>query len=630
MYKILLVNMPFAALKLPSIALTQLKSVLEKEHKAQVSVDLLYLNHDFALHLGHDLYQLLVASKEALNCGIGDWLFRQEAFPELADNTETYFQRFFPRRDAQVDTLIRRVLERRQGFSALLDRLIARYRIDEADLVGFTSMFAQNVASFAMARRLKDRNPRIVTVMGGANCETSMGQEIAKQVKQIDFVFSGPALKSFPEFVENCLNQQIEKNDRIQGVFSKANCALGQIGRGALGEDVDIDVPIELDYQPFLNALERNFPDDKIKPSILFETSRGCWWGERAHCTFCGLNGMTMKFRAMNSAHAIAQFDSLFNKYSSRCDRFESVDNILERSYLKNVLPFVSTPQHAHIFYEVKADLSEEDVQVLSKARVKCIQPGVESLSTSTLKLMKKGTSAFQNLTLLKNCALYDVSPTWNLLIGFPGEGEDVYKKYLRDIPLLMHLPPPTGVYPVRFDRYSPYFVQAKQYGLDLYPYDFYELIYPFSKETVANLAYYFVDRNYGAQYAIMMTKWIDKLKEKVGVWWTRWHGGDRVVHPMVFFKNNGKRPTVYDSRSAKVIEHEISDVGRQVLEHLTKPRKITDLASDLSHIPNFNPGAEVASLQDRGLVFEEGERFLSLVFPKEPPTMTSTDLDGD
>ena len=28
------------------------------------------------------------------------------------------------------------------------------------------------------------------------------------------------------------------------------------------------------------------------------ETARGCWWGERQHCTFCGLNGATMAFRS--------------------------------------------------------------------------------------------------------------------------------------------------------------------------------------------------------------------------------------------------------------------------------------------------------------------------------------------
>ena len=114
-----------------------------------------------------------------------------------------------------------------------------------------------------------------------------------------------------------------------------------------------------------------------------------------------------------------------------------------------------------------------------SKTGFKIIQPGIESLATSTLKLMKKGTTAFRNVCLLKFCAIYDIEPSWNLLIGFPGEGEDVYRKYLDDLPLLVHLPPPTDVYPVRFDRYSPYFMKSNEYGLDLRPLDYYSLIYP-------------------------------------------------------------------------------------------------------------------------------------------------------
>jgi magnesium-protoporphyrin IX monomethyl ester (oxidative) cyclase len=49
-------------------------------------------------------------------------------------------------------------------------------------------------------------------------------------------------------------------------------------------------------------------------------------------------------------------------------------------------------------FYEVKADLSEKDVAMLAHSRVLTIQPGIEALVTSTLKLMKKGTTAFQNI----------------------------------------------------------------------------------------------------------------------------------------------------------------------------------------------------------------------------------------
>lgn len=31
---------------------------------------------------------------------------------------------------------------------------------------------------------------------------------------------------------------------------------------------------------------------------LVLEGARGCWWGEKHHCTFCGLNGSLMKFRS--------------------------------------------------------------------------------------------------------------------------------------------------------------------------------------------------------------------------------------------------------------------------------------------------------------------------------------------
>lgn len=81
MYRIALINMPFANLHMPSIALTQLKSVVENRFKNEVSVDVYYLNHDFANCLGLDLYDLITESADSQNSGLGDWFFRQIAFP---------------------------------------------------------------------------------------------------------------------------------------------------------------------------------------------------------------------------------------------------------------------------------------------------------------------------------------------------------------------------------------------------------------------------------------------------------------------------------------------------------------------------------------------------------------------
>jgi ribosomal peptide maturation radical SAM protein 1 len=603
--------MPFANLSLPSIALTQLKSLVESHFKEQVSVNLLYLNHDFANYLGLDLYHLVVNSTESQNSGLGDWFFRQTAFPDLPNNAGVYLSRYFPFHTDQMNKLKGLILEKRRGLSSFLESLIKKYSLDQNELVGFTSMFMQNVASFSLARKIKDKNKDITIIMGGANCESPMGQVIVQYTDAIDYVFSGPALRSFPEFVEHQLAQEVWKCGSIKGVFTKKNY-LFHSGPEAIGEELSIDVPIDLDYQPFLNTLSENFPERQFDPILLFETSRGCWWGERAHCTFCGLNGTSMAYRAMNPELALKQFDSLFT-YAPRVTRLDAVDNILPREYLRDVLPFVQTPENVEIFYEVKADLTESDVQVLAKAQVKNIQPGIESLATSTLKLMKKGTSAFRNLALLKFCSMYDITPAWNLLIGFPGEGAPVYEKYIKDLPSLVHLFPPSGVYPVRFDRYSPYFVKADEYGLDLHPLDYYPLIYPFPQDAIDNLAYYFNDLNIDSEYAQTVSKWIGKIREKVDRWIECWKSEG--VHPKLFLRQNGKQSVVHDSRSNEVAEYPLGENSTRALKYLAvKPRDEVDLAREFRDVDGFDAKQEIVFFKERGLVFEENERFFSLV----------------
>ncbi len=77
---------------------------------------------------------------------------------------------------------------------------------------------------------------------------------------------------------------------------------------------------------------------------LLFETSRGCWWGAKAHCTFCGLNGATMTFREMGIASARRTIEEIVERYSGRVSRFASVDNIIPESYVSDLLPELNIP----------------------------------------------------------------------------------------------------------------------------------------------------------------------------------------------------------------------------------------------------------------------------------------------
>lgn len=88
---------------------------------------------------------------DSLNAGLGDWLFRQAAFPDLPDNTEKYFRRYFPAKTPEMELLRKLVQQKRPGLNALLDELISKYDLASAQIVGFPSMFMQNTANFALA-----------------------------------------------------------------------------------------------------------------------------------------------------------------------------------------------------------------------------------------------------------------------------------------------------------------------------------------------------------------------------------------------------------------------------------------------------------------------------------------------
>jgi len=615
MFRVALVNMPFASLKFPSLALTQLDAALSQRFGNRLDQKVLYLNHDFARRLGTERYQYIAVDMEAPYNGLGDWFFRQAAFPELPDNTELYFQRFFPRMLDKDKDLRQFIEDKREEIDDFFEDVIEAYRLDEADIVGFTSMFSQTVACFALARKLKERNPEGLIVMGGANCEYPMGESMVHNVDAIDYVFSGNALRSFPQFIDHCMNGRIDALATVPGVLGGALADIGTNPTKA-DQELPLDEPLELNYGPFLDAVEQNFASDGIEPILLFETSRGCWWGEKAHCTFCGLNGTTMNYRSMDAKLARRQIQSLF-QYSDRVSRLQSVDNIMPKHYPQEVFADLGTPEHMTIFYEVKADLSADDMKTLAAAGVREVQPGIEALATKTLKLMRKGTTVFQNLRFLKDCITYGIFPDWSVLVGFPGEGEEVYEKYVRDIPSLVHLPPPSGAYPVRPDRFSPYHVNPDEYGMVLKPTDFYELVYPFDAETVEKLAYFFRDVNFGAQYFDEMVQWFPRVREIVDGWRDRWDSTDGSP-PSLHFEGEGQADVIHDSRGDGVERHVLSPGAAVLLKRLARPQRVDKLVDGAAGLSESETEAALGELEERSLLFREGNQIFSLVLPFE------------
>jgi magnesium-protoporphyrin IX monomethyl ester (oxidative) cyclase len=614
--RIALVNMPFACLDVPSLGLLQLQALVRREFNEDIAVEVCAANIDFGKFLGTALYQEIALHGEHLYTGLGDWLFRQVAYPELPDNIDRYFQRFYPKSESRDVSFRAFIAERRAQVDNALDELIDRHQLADVDLVGFTSMFAQSVACFALARKLKLRNPSVVTVMGGANCEGVMGRTIAARVPEIDFVCSGSGLRSFPELLRRLFFDHNGRSTPIAGVFARRGDAILEAIAPAtsvdLGDEVALDEMAQVDYMPFLETMAAAFPEGDVRPVLTFETSRGCWWGQKAHCTFCGLNGTTMQYRSLSTERALEQFARLF-RHVPPVTELRCVDNILPKHFVTEVLAHLDPPHDVKIFYEVKADLTDDDLRVLSRAGVREVQPGIEALATSTLKLMRKGSSAFTNLRFLMSCAVHSVAPMWNLLLGFPGETRGIFEKYIQDIPHLSHLRPPAGAYPVRFDRFSPYFESQKPYGLLLRPLDMYRFTHPFEADILADLAYYFGDYCDDPPYRSAMLSMLGPVQSTVAHWRMRYAGLDGGVPAELFVVPESGGNRVFDSRDGEVREHALTELEVRALTLLSRPvgPGFPDGAQGMPGLPDA-----IESLNQRGLLFVEDGRAMSIVLP--------------
>jgi len=678
--RVLLVNMPFAAPAIPSLALTQLQAVAERRLAGRVRIETLYLNHDFARYLGDLEAYRHVLSNHGFMTGIGDWFFRQAAFPSAPDNTAEYFARYYAGADAAAQRAWQGLLARRPGVEAFLEALIAQYGLAEADVVGLTALFAQTTASFAMARRLKARRPGILTLIGGAACSGEMGLEFAQQVDCVDYFFSGPGLVSFPDFLESWLAGDLAAAARRPGIIpgagdSAAAAALEQdqlrnghfregtaredaLRRGSgqacppnllqtpvsplagetpacpehsrrvrrdhhltdpslepaaerpFGAELDINTPLPLDYRPFLDSLDRAFPGGGVQPVLLFETSRGCWWGERQRCAFCGLNGPELRHRAMQPERAVAQIRALF-PYAGRCALLAAVDTILPRHYVAEVLPALQPPPGLKIQYEVRPQFSAAELQALCAAGVTVLQPGIESLCTATLQRMHKGTTAFQNIRFLKACSRFPLEIGWNLLIHAPGEDAAVVARYLDLIPRLTHLHPPQSASLVGFVRYSEYFEQARAHGLELRPEDHYRLTFPFDAAALGRIAVKFYDARADAE---RQADDLRRLNAAIAAWRTRWLNADGRGEARLCRVRDGDRTLVYDSRPGAAVQYPLTPRTAAVLDQLEQPRSAADLAAAVPGLAPADAGQELAWLRARGLLFEEDGRQLSLL----------------
>lgn len=487
---LILVNMPFAGIQFPSIQLGLLQALARS---ASIQCNSIYANIAFARRINPALYRVLSDHRGPM---VGEWIFALAAFgDEVAEYTEIFLRDFpdaFSEIEEKTNVSAQQIqLLRTDIAPAFIAELAEEIVKRKPRVVGFTSTFEQNSASIALARAIKQKDPSIATLFGGANFDEPMGAAYTKAIPWIDVCVIGEADTVFVPLVQAMVEHRTVP--KLRGVLTRERLyEIKAVGRSSYEASMDKLPPPSYDdyFQALLNC---GITDVELgRPIFLpFESSRGCWWGEKHHCTFCGLNALGMKFREKTPDKVVQEISYLTKRHN--INRFAAVDNILSPALAKGLDDRLVGGQYDYeFFYEIKANLTREKLRNLYNLGIRHVQPGIESLSTHVLKLMRKGITATQNLNALRWMNYYGFEVLWNIIYGFPGETEADYERQLKIIEQISHLVPPVGVGRIWLERFSPIYKESAAFGFaDIRPASSYAYVYPRSVD-LNNAAYFF------------------------------------------------------------------------------------------------------------------------------------------
>jgi ribosomal peptide maturation radical SAM protein 1 len=462
---VLLLSLPWDQLEYPSIQLGVLASVLER---AGIPVATRSLNLDFMEHCvratagrGED-ERLSVRSYHGVvrwsrDVSLGDWIFGS------APEDDTSYLALLEEAGVPGE-VVASALAFRALVPSFLGEVADELAAERPAVLGFTTAFNQTIASLALAAELRVRlGDGVPIVFGGANCEGPMGAALQRAFPVVDVVVRGEGERVLPDLALDLLaGRPVRPQPGL--------CYREPGGEPVVVPEAAHVVPLDEVPTPRYDEYFERLASTSFAPrvsrdvTLLYESARGCWWGERSHCAFCGISDHALSFRAKSPERVLDELAELAQRHG-RLDFF-FVDYILNRAYFEELLPRLRDAGYdLRIFCETKANLRRDEVRLLREAGFTSIQAGVESLSTPVLKLMRKGVTALQNLRLLKWCAEEGLRLYWNVLFGIPGEPPEAYDELAELVPSLTHLEPPRLV-PLQLDRFSPYFDRPEEFGI--------------------------------------------------------------------------------------------------------------------------------------------------------------------
>jgi ribosomal peptide maturation radical SAM protein 1 len=482
-----LIALPWSMYRHPSAAIGALAAYVVR-HAPELRIDCRSDYLDAAAGIGIPMYAQISENSYEL----GEMIYAGLLYPERRDQVKEFFvARLSSARSNQAGNA---VLDPaiygadatwEHAFDVVWERLAAHLdRIADAiagayDVVGMTTCFGQLFANLGLARRLNQRSPATRIVLGGSTISERVGASLLAEYDCVHYVIQGEGEQPLLALVR-ALERGGDADD-IKGVLSRGNAA--RLPQGAqLWEVADIaSLPT-----PNYDEYARKASAMNILWFLTIEGSRGCWWDRAKRtgnpkntCHFCNLNVQWSGYRQKDAERVVSEMIALHERYDNNV--FVFVDNIVRAKGVEDFAHRLrATGKDYVIFYEMRASISPYELLAMWEAGLKVAVFGIESLSSSYLKRIGKGTSVITNLQAMKTCQELGITNNANLLTRFPGSLQEEVDETYRNLLDYAIAYQPLTANPYWLGRGSTVAVLAPEYSIaNLRTADFYRVGLP-------------------------------------------------------------------------------------------------------------------------------------------------------
>jgi ribosomal peptide maturation radical SAM protein 1 len=619
--RIALLSTPWPLYNRPSIQLGTLKAYLRSIYPdMQVETHHVYLK--LAESIGYRLYHEI--SKRTW---LAETIYAALLHPERLQQIEKLFNQESGRksvlRTAGLDSIAAKVKK-------ISDDFINSRNWGDYLLAGFSVSLCQLTAALYFIKCIKEKFPKLIIVIGGSTFSESTTGDFFKLFPEVDVVINGEGELPFSQLVA-----YLTKSPSLCGVppikgLSRPEAANDHTAPVGFQQITSLNVLPPPDYDDYFDLLRSFDSQNAFFPVLPVETSRGCWWrqsgvsgkatpkmpGRTAGCAFCNLNLQWEGYRTKEPSQVVNEINHLTDKHQALS--VSLVDNVLPRNTSTEVFAKLDRlKKDFRLFSEIRATTSWAELKVMSKAGMQEVQIGIEALATPLLKKLHKGTSAIQNLEIMKNCEALGIENISNLILYFPGSDERDVALTLQSIEFVLpYRPLKTAAF--WLGRGSPVWRNPKVYGIRaVFNHPNWAVLLP--RKICRNLE--FMLQAYRGDLGYQRKIW-QPVNKEVANWhkiYTELHAGPS-RSPILTLRDGGDFSIIRQRRlNTGPLNHRLTGTSRRIYLFCSHHRSLQKIRD---RFPAFAEDKIVSFLKmmvDKKLMFEENNRYLSLAVPVNP-----------